>query len=83
MSPTAVAHDDEITRLRAHARADYLSPLEAKAVLTAIELLEGHVRGQVRLCELPHAQSLVSLCLGSPFEAGTDGVACGCHGRSD
>lgn len=79
MPRTDAVHADEIARLRTHASSDHLSPLETKAVLTAVELLEGHAQGKVRLCELPHVQSLVSLCLGEPFVVHA-GEACGCDG---
>ena len=61
-------HSAEIAALEAHARLEYLSALEAKAVLTAIEMLRAHEQGLVEICRLPHAASLVSLCLGRPFD---------------
>lgn len=79
MPHTDAVHADEIARLRTQASSDHLSPLETKAVLTAVELLEGHAQGKVRLCELPHVQSLVSLCLGEPVVVHA-GAACGCDG---
>lgn len=68
MGHPAPDHSAEIAELRSHSAWDYLSPLEAKAVLTAIELLEAHQTGTVEICDLPHVRTLVTLCLGKPFE---------------
>ena len=72
MRHTEPDHSAEIAALRDHSAKEYLSPLEAKAVLTAIELLEAHQEGTVEICALPHARTLVTLCLGKPFEPTRD-----------
>ncbi|WP_282070508.1 hypothetical protein [Janibacter hoylei] len=68
MGHPAPDHSAEITALQRYATSDLLSPLEVKAVLTAIEVLEAHEKGRVEVCDLPHVLSLVSLCLGRAFE---------------
>ena len=68
MSHPAPDHTAEIAALQNHARSEYLSPLEAKAVLTAVEMLRAHEAGTLEICDLPHARSLVSLCLGRDFD---------------
>ena len=42
--------------------------MEAKAVPTAIELLQAHEAGTLEICDLPQVRSLVTLCLGRDFE---------------
>lgn len=68
MGHPAPDHSAEITALRNHSAWEYLSPLETKAVLAAIEMLEEHEKGTLEICDLPHARTLVTLCLGKPFE---------------
>lgn len=68
MGHRAPDHSAEISALREHSAKQYLSPLEAKAVLTAIEMLEAHETGTLEICDLPHARSLVTLCMGKTFE---------------
>ena len=68
MSHPAPDHSIAISALQRHATSEHLSALEAKAVLTAIEMLEAHEAGALEICDLPHATSLVSICLGRTFD---------------
>lgn len=61
-------HTAELTKLRARIYSPELSPLEAAAMLAAIELLRAHEQGAFEICENPSCVTLLALCLGTPFE---------------
>lgn len=76
-------HTAELTKLRARLYSPHLSALEAAAMLAAVELLRRHEQGDFEICENPYCISLLSLCLGSPFDVVHDGAlnecSCCCH----
>lgn len=76
-------HTAELTALRARLYSPELSPLEAAAMLAAVELLRAHERRRFEICESQHCVSLVRLCLGRPFdlvhEAEEPECGCCCH----
>lgn len=81
---TDVDHTAELTKLRARIYSPELSALEAAAMLAAIELLRAHEQGAFEVCENPSCVTLLTLCLGSPFELVHDGddfddCTCCCH----
>lgn len=82
-APDRPDHTAELTLLRARLHAPHLSALEAGAMLATVELLRRHEQGRFEICENPYCVSLVSLCLGSRFEATHDPEEieerCGCH----
>ncbi len=81
---TDVDHTAELTKLRARIYSPELSALEAAAMLAAIELLRAHERGEFEICENPSCVTLLTLCLGAPFdlvhdEDDLDECTCCCH----
>lgn len=75
-------HTAELTKLRARLYAPELSALEAAAMLAATELLRAHERGDFEICDNGYCVSLISLCLGSPFELvhhEEEDCPCCCH----
>ncbi|NYF98093.1 hypothetical protein [Janibacter cremeus] len=76
-------HTAELTKLRARLYAPELSALEAAAMLAAVELLRAHEQGRFEICDNSYCISLLSLCLGTPFEAvhdeALDECSCCCH----
>lgn len=82
---TDVDHTAELTKLRARIYSPELSPLEAAAMLAAIELLRAHEQGAFEICENPSCVTLLTLCLGTPFalvhdeECLDDDCRCCCH----
>lgn len=49
-------------------------------MLAAVELLRAHEQGGFEICENPCCISLLSLCLGTPFEVVHDeDCSCCCH----
>ncbi|MGO1167903.1 MAG: hypothetical protein ACTMHL_14970 [Janibacter sp.] len=75
-------HTAELTKLRARLYSPDLSALEAAAMLAALELLRAHEHGDFEICDNPYCISLLSLCLGTPFDVVHDDpedCTCCCH----
>lgn len=80
--PPTPDHTAELTALRARLYSPELSPLEAAAMLAAVELLRRHEQGSFEICQNPSCVALVRLCLGRRFELVHEEVeecSCCCH----